>query len=133
MACAEEAALGTTAEREILEVQARRFQAMIEVDVDALETLFADDLTYIHTIGTIDTKAEMLAALQEDVNYRSIDPRESQVRIYDNVAVNTGIAAMQVSDGDRHLSFSARFTEVYHKSEKGWQLVVWQSTRIPQG
>ena len=51
-------------EREVLKVQASRFQAIADVNIEELGTILADDLTYKHTFGEIDTKVEFLSSLQ---------------------------------------------------------------------
>ncbi|MFQ5983165.1 MAG: nuclear transport factor 2 family protein [Woeseiaceae bacterium] len=123
---------GAAGEDEVLQVQASRFQAMTEANIEALRVILADELTYTHTTGSVDTKAEFLDALQsQGINYHSIEPTDAQVRIYDNTAVITGVSAMKVSAGENHYAFSIRFIEVYRKNDGNWQLVAWQSTRLP--
>jgi Domain of unknown function (DUF4440) len=120
-------------ERQVLDVQARRFQAIVEADVETLEDILADDLTYTHTTGKIDSKREFLDALKSrKVNYHSIEPADVLVRVYDDTALLTGLADMSVSTPERSFSFSCRFTEVYRKKNGDWQLVAWQSTRLPE-
>ena len=118
-------------ERQVLEVQAGRFQAMIDVDIEELDVILSDDLTYTHTSGQIETKGEFLTSLRsQEITYESIKPQEIKIRIYDNTAVVTGISAMRISVQEQQLSFSIRFIEVYQKSDANWQLVAWQSTRL---
>ena len=120
-------------EDEVLLVQADRFRAMVEVDVEALESILSNDLVYTHTTGTSETKAEFLSSLQsQGIEYHSIEPTDLQVRSYDSTAVVTGISAMKVSAGENNFSFSIRFIEVYENDEGSWRLVSWQSTRLPE-
>ena len=123
----------TAIKRQVLEVQAGRFQAMIDVDIEELEVILSNDLTYTHTAGQIETKGEFLTSLQsQEILYESIKPQEIKIRIYDNTAVVTSISAMRISVGEQQLSFSIRFIEVYQKGDANWQLVAWQSTRLPE-
>ena len=127
-----DSARGTAVERQVLEVQAGRFQAMIDIDIEELDVILSDDLTYTHTSGQIETKGEFLTSLRSrEITYESIKPHEIKIRIYDNTAVVTGKSAMRISVGEQQLSFSIRFIEVYQKSDANWQLVAWQSTRLP--
>ena len=64
--------------------------------------------------------------------YESIEPSDVQVRIYGSVAVITGNSAMRVSTGEQHFALSIRFVEVYRRQADTWQLVAWQSTRMPE-
>jgi hypothetical protein len=122
----------TAVNSEVLQTQARRFKAMTDNDISTLESILSDDLVYTHTTGKVETKAEFLSALKSHaVAYRSIEPIEATVRIYDNTAVITGAAAMKVSSGPRSFGFALRFLEVYEKSDGSWRLIAWQSTRVP--
>ena len=131
VAVADEVA-GGNIEASVLEVQADRFRAMTEVDIAALDAILADDLVYTHTTGRSETKGEFLASIQGMVKYRSIAPKESQVRIYGDIAVVNGESAMHVSAGERQIFMDILFIEVYHRNDGDWQLVSWQSTRIPK-
>lgn len=133
LATAQAAATGTPVEKELLEVQTHRFQAMIGADLEALEDILADDLTYTHTTGKTDSKREFLDALKSGAaNYHSIEPSGVVVRVYDDTAILTGLADMSVSTPERSFSFTCRFTEVYRRENGGWHLVAWQSTRRPE-
>ncbi len=117
----------------VLRVQARRFAAMIAVDTVELGSILAPDLTYTHTMGETETKAQFLATLRSRwLKYESIEPDSVQVRIHRGTAVVTGRSAMQVIAGDRELSFEIRFIEVYQWNDGRWQLLAWQSTRLPE-
>ena len=118
--------------KEVLQVQASRFKAMIEVDITGLENILADDLTYTHTTGTTESKAEFLSVLRShELEYKSIKPRDSDVRLYGSTALVTGISDMLVISDGKQLALAIRFIEVYLKSDNSWQLVAWQSTRLP--
>ena len=106
-----------TVEREVLETQERRFQAMIDVDVEALESILSGDLTYTHTSGWMENKGEFLSSLRSQlIKYKSIQPTDIVIHIYDNTAVVTGISAMRIIYSEDPLAFSIRFIEVYHKN-----------------
>ena len=123
----------TALEGAVLLVQARRFAAMIAVDTAELGSILAPTLTYTHTTGHTETKAQFLAALRsQTLTYESIEPDSLQVRIHRGTAVVTGRSAMQVTANGRGLSFEIRFVEVYQWNDARWQLLAWQSTRLPE-
>ena len=121
----------TTSADELRAVQAQRFQAMIDADIEALDAILAEDLVYTHTTGSVDSKAKLVASIGAGtVNYASIEPSDINLRVFGNVAVIVGRAAMHViAQGQDHI-LAIRFTEVYVNQDAGWQLVSWQSTRI---
>ncbi len=112
--------------------QAARFQAMLNADVAALNNVLADDLVYAHTTGTIDSKSSMIDNIGSGaIDYELIEPSDVRIRLYGDVAVVTGSANMQVSVGDQIHQVFIRFIEVYVARDDLWQLVSWQSTRVP--
>ena len=112
--------------------QAARFQAMLNADVAALNNVLADDLIYAHTTGTIDSKSSMIDNIGSGaIDYELIEPTDVRIRLYGDVAVVTGSANMQVSVGDQIHQVFIRFIEVYVARDDQWQLVSWQSTRVP--
>jgi len=112
--------------------QAARFQAMLNADVAALNNVLADDLIYAHTTGTIDSKSSMIDNIGSGaIDYELIEPTDVRIRLYGDVAVVTGSANMQVSVVDQIHQVFIRFIEVYVARDDQWQLVSWQSTRVP--
>ena len=115
------------------EVDASRFRAMIAADAAALDRVLADDLVYTHTTGRVDTKQAFIDSLTSgNISYEAISTRDTVARVYGDVAVITGSADFEVSAGSQQLAFPIRFTEVYEWSDGRWQLVAWQSTRLPE-
>jgi ketosteroid isomerase-like protein len=129
-AAAEPASEDRTAQ--VLATQTARFQAMLDADVAALNDVLADDLVYAHTTGTIDSKSSMIDNIGSGaVNYELIEPTDTKIRLYGDVAVVTGSSNMRVSVGDQVHQIFIRFIEVYAAKDDHWQLVSWQSTRVP--
>jgi hypothetical protein len=117
----------------IRQLEARRVQAMIQFNPTTLDSIFADDLTYTHTNGRVDSKQQLLAALQSgELKYEEINYLETNVRIYGEVAVVTGSAGMKVQAKSQTLGFNLRFMNVYVKQKGFWKMVAWQSTRLPE-
>ena len=63
--------------------------------------------------------------------YTSIEPSEVKAQDLGNAVVLTGVAAISVNSGGKPNSFRVRFTDVYAKRDGRWQMVTWQSTRLP--
>ena len=122
-------------EHEIRRVENLRFEAMVRGDLVALAEILSEDLTYTHTTGRVDSKAQLLASLEcGQLQYESITPKDIQVRVYGPVGVVTGVSLMRTKrrDSNEATGFRIRFTDVYVKKRDLWQLVAWQSTRLPQ-
>ena len=120
-------------ELEIQQMESRRFQAMVKVDTHELNRILADDLTYTHSNGEVDSKAQLIASLNSgERKYESIQPEDVKVRVYKEAAVITGRASMKTKSKGKDYSFQIRFIDVYVKKGKSWQMVAWQSTRLPE-
>ena len=121
-----------TVEQSALEFQLSRFKAMVDADIGLLETYLADDLTYSHTTGWTETKSEFLRTVESGkIDYLAVEPRDVLVRIYGEVAVMTGLSEMQGAVDGRTVSFTIRFLDVSRRVGDAWQLVAWQSVRMP--
>ena len=118
-------------EKAIRQLENRRFHAMIEADTAALDTILADDLTYTHTNGWVDTKEQFIGWLETgELNYESITTDGVLVRVYAATAVVTGQAAVEIKVNGQAKNLQIRFIDVYVKREGHWQMVAWQSTRL---
>lgn len=117
--------------QEILAADARRFAAMIQGDLKALEGLLTEDLTYTHSTGQIETRAQFLEGMRSGaLRYLAAEPSDAVVRVYGETAIVTGRAEMRVSTQGKELTLPIRFTEVWVKSGGTWKMAAWQSTRI---
>ena len=114
-------------EKEILNQQSARFSAMIDADVEKLETLLADDLTYGHTKGNTESKTGFIETVRsERIDYISFVPRDVSIRIYEKTALLTGFIDVKVIYKKEELDFTTRFLEVQRKADGNWLLAAWQ-------
>ena len=120
-------------ERDIMQCDDRRFKAMVRGDVTALRMALADSLTYTHSSGVHDTKAQFLDSLTlGQLRYTSIIPEARSVRVYGGAGLVTGTARMEVTARGHDTRFRIRYLAVYVKAPGRWQMVAWQSTRVPE-
>ena len=122
----------TQDEQEILQVENRRYEAMVQGDLTALDAVLSADLTYAHSSAVLDTKAQYMATLASgQLQYVSITPQEVQVRCYGSCGVVTGIALLHIQLHGQDRRFRIRYTSVYVKQQDCWQMVALQSTGLP--
>lgn len=119
-------------EQAALAAQDRRFAATIAGDVAALSAMMTDDLTYTHSSGVVESKAEFLDGLKSGrYLYREITPRERRVRVHGDAAVVSGRCHIVIEPGGRRTEIDLTFTELYVKEGGGWRMALWHSTRLP--
>ena len=118
---------------ELLALETRRCDAMVTADINALETLLADTLTWTHSSARQDTKASFLAGLSAGgTRYLEITRSDERVRVHGDVAVITGVVDMRASIKGEEKQLRNRYTNVWAKTGERWQMVAWQSTAVPQ-
>ncbi|HJS21254.1 MAG TPA: nuclear transport factor 2 family protein [Steroidobacteraceae bacterium] len=127
------AAIQANPDESVEQVERRRFAAMVAQDLAALEPLLAEDLTYGHSNGAFENKSEFLETIREGrLRYEAIGVQELAVRQYGNVAIVTGRILISGRAGTGPVMLNLRYTDAYVKRDGRWQLVAWQSTRLPQ-
>ena len=113
----------------ILDLEDQRLAAMVAADVDTLDTILADDLSYVHTSAAIDTKESLTTGLASGrLNYESITLSDRAVRVYSDSAIVRGQAHVHVNNN----SFSLEFTVVYVRVSGNWRMTSWHATRLPE-
>ena len=117
----------------IIDLDKKRMDAMAHKDVAALNALLSDDLIYCHSSARLDTKQSLIGAMESGATvYNAVEPSDVKAQDLGNAVVLTGIARIRVTSGGKPNAFSVRFTDVYAKRGGAWQMVTWQSTRLPE-
>ena len=121
------------ADSEITQLEQQRIAAMMAADTATLDRILSPDLSYTHSSGKLETKEQFLDGIRTGaLKYKTVAPEGLSVRLYDSTAVVTGRCHFQVEAEGRPLDLQVRFTDVYVKRSGAWQLVAWQSTRLPE-
>lgn len=118
----------STAEAQVLKAEEERDDALVQMDLEALDRLYAHEYLAMGNTGRVRTKLEVLADFRDQpLNYESRDTRDVIVRLYGDTAVVTGLLLAKVRDGR---TAERRFVNVWVKRNGRWQLVVHQSTPV---
>jgi ketosteroid isomerase-like protein len=116
----------------IHELENRRYQAMCAADANTLDELLADSLVYTHSTAAADSKASYLQGVRDKKwNYRKIDRPIEDIQVHGDCAVVTGQVRIDIVVQGTPKIMNSRYTNVWVKGKKGWQMVAWQSTLIP--
>lgn len=120
-------------EAQITAAQDARFTAMVKGDAAYLETALDPSLTYHHSSGSAQNKAEFVAAIRAGaLKYKALDIVERKVRRIGAIAIITGIFRLQATNNGETIDTKARFTDVYENDHGRWVQLAWQNTRIPE-
>jgi len=110
--------------QEILKVDRERIQAQVNADSIALDRIYADDFIGIGPSGTLRTKKDVLSDFASGMlKFQSITTHDVRIRVYGNVAVETGLSTMKGQDSEIVVPEENRFTRVWVKQGGRWRLV----------
>ena len=119
--------------QKIIDLDKKRMQAMAQKDIATLNALLADDLVYTHSSARLDTKKSLIGAMESGATvYTAVEPFDVKAQDLGDAVVLTGGARIRVTSNGRPNQFSVRFTDVYANKGGQWQMVTWQSTRLPE-
>jgi Domain of unknown function (DUF4440) len=119
-------------ERALVAAETARMEAMVAGDFASLERVLGDDLTYGHSSGQVQGKAELIGELRSGVRrYRALTAVESAARAYGCAGVVTGTTNIEAEFRGQPVSFTLRYTATYARQQGHWVLVAYQSVRLP--
>jgi len=116
----------------VINLDRKRMQAMVAKDLATLEQLLADDLVYTHSSARLDTKQSLMVGMTSGSTvYTAVEPSDVKAQDLGDTVVLTGIAQIKVVANGTPNAFGVRFTDVFARRNGRWQMVTWQSTRLP--
>jgi ketosteroid isomerase-like protein len=117
----------------VIELDKKRMTAMAQKDLATLSRLLSDDLIYTHSSARLDTKQSLIGNMESGSTvYTAVEPSDVKAQDLGDAVVLTGSCRISVMSQGRPNSFSVRFTDVYANKGGQWQMVTWQSTRLPE-
>jgi len=106
-------------------------KAMMAADKARLEALTADQLSYGHSSGKVETKAEFVAAIADKKTiFKSITLSNPSVAVVGNNAIARHVFAAEVEAGGQASSPKIGVMQVWVKDGGGWKLLARQAFRI---
>lgn len=116
----------------IIDLDRKRMEAMAKKDVATLNAVLAEDLVYTHSSARLDTRQSLIGAMESGATvYTAVEPTDVKAQDLGDAIVLTGVASINVTVNGTPSAFSVRFTDVYARRDGRWQMVAWQSTRLP--
>jgi ketosteroid isomerase-like protein len=120
-------------EEEVKAAEMAWVEGITKNDFPKLEKVLAEDLYYLHSTGSADTKASYIDSMKTGrQKYASAKIRELKVRVYGKAAVINGDADFEFITAGKPGKGRLKYTHVFAKGPKGWQLVSHQSLRVPE-
>lgn len=120
----------TTAEVEDLED--RRYAAMVDADLGALDELLSDDVLYAHSNASVDSKASYLELLRtRKLVYHSLEHTTEAVISRPGVTIVSGTMSGSIDMHGAAKTLNSRIAAVWVLDDGHWRLTAFQPTPIP--
>jgi Domain of unknown function (DUF4440) len=120
-------------QQKLLDQEYRCFMAMIRGDTAILSKYLAEDLVYIQSNGTIETKPSLLRGIASGyLKYLYIVPEKRIASIDGTHAWIYGNATItfKVNKGTQLIQLYISFIDFFRLNRQQWQEVAWQSARV---
>jgi hypothetical protein len=118
-------------EKAVADTERQRFSAQVSKDYAVLDQVLANDLIYTHSNGNSDSKQSYIQSIRDGKSkYDAIDVEELNVRVYGKTAVINGVCMVKAMNNGETINTHLRYTDVYVRNGKQWQMVAWQSLRM---
>lgn len=107
-------------------------QAMVDPDPAVLDALLADGLSYGHSNGAIDTKAEFIAGLVNGISdFTAIDISDQTIRVIGDTALVRHTLRATINDAGKPGSVHILILLVWQLQGGHWKLIARQAVRPP--
>lgn len=115
----------------VLEAVVSLNNAMINPSEDALDKIAADELTYGHSGGNIQDKAEFIKDLVHGpFSFESIDISDQSVKVSGDVAVVRHILDSKASDDGTPVHIHLGIILIFQKQNGQWKLLARQAYKL---
>ena len=107
-------------------------KAMMAADEAGLEVLVANQLSYGHSGGVIETKEQFIAVIaNKKTIYKSITLSEPSVAVVGNNAIVRHIFSAETESDGKAASARVGVLQVWQKQGDRWKLLARQAFRLP--
>ncbi|MGB9367354.1 MAG: nuclear transport factor 2 family protein [Xanthobacteraceae bacterium] len=107
-------------------------KAMLEADKDKLAALVSDQLSYGHSSGVLESKAQYIDVIaSKKTIYKSINLLEPSVTVAGPNAIARHIFTAETESGGKPGTARVGALQVWQKQADGWKLLARQAFRLP--
>ena len=107
-------------------------KAMLQADRGALERLVADQLSYGHSSGLVESKAQFVDVIaNRKTLYKAITLSEPSTVMAGDNAIVRHVFSNTTETGGKTASISVGIMQVWQKQAGDWRLLARQAFRLP--
>ena len=116
----------------VLAAEDARYRAMQDADLTTLDALCADELSYAHSSGVRDTKAEYLGKVASGYyRYHRIDHPVERVEVAGDAAIVVGRMTADLDVDGVPKTIDNLALAVWTRASGAWRLLGYAPTRLP--
>ena len=116
--------VSTMIESSAISLSEKKFQNLIEVDLESFSDLFDEKGLMFYPTGKVETKPELLQRLESGRTvFEKIDLTKTIARLYEGTAVVHGEGKFTLTLQGEVLIENLNFIDVWVKKEEDWKLV----------
>ncbi|GAA4427716.1 nuclear transport factor 2 family protein [Actinokineospora soli] len=120
------------AKAEILELETRRYRAVVDAEFDAFRALCHPDLVYTHSDGSRDSVESYLAKCASGhYVYHRVDHPVDDVVLTGDTAVVVGQMNASITAGGTRKELANNAIAVWVRDDGAWRLLAYQPTPRP--
>ena len=118
--------------QQVLAAEDRRYRAMQDADLTSLDELCADELSYAHSSGARDTKAEYFGKVRSGhYVYRRIEHPVERVEVLGDTAIVVGRMTADVEVQGVPKTIDNLALAVWTRASGAWRLLAYAPTSLP--
>ena len=122
------------AEDELMAVHQARIDALVAGDLETLDKIVGDDLTFVSAIGKVMRKPEIFQAFKAGtMAVKRIDSSDIEIRLYGEAALLSYRALTVVQDGDQTIDGVTQNSCLFVHRDGRWQMVNQHQCKIEDG
>jgi len=116
----------------VLAAEDRRYQAMVDTDLATLDRMLDDRLSYAHSSGARDTKAEYLEKVRSGYyDYLTIEHPVERVEVVGDTAMVIGRMTSDLTVQGIRKTIDNLALSVWVRADGDWQLLAYAPTTLP--
>ena len=97
--------------------------AVVEMDFDVLEEIYADDFIFTHGTGEVHDKTRWFDALSSGRDYLSREHEMIEIELHGDLGIVYGVLLVHAKINGVEGQFRARYVRVYEQRGDRWLLV----------